>query len=254
MNLGQMQFYSQALERHVSFSFSLPSPDDAGPGPYPALLQLHGRTDDHTAWLTRSKLAVYLDKRPLIAIMPDGGLSFWANRGPRERYEDFIMRDLLPACAAFFPIRPGRWAIGGLSMGGFGALRLGLKYPDRFASIYGHSSAIFTRADLQQRAPELLATGDEATDPFALAEKALNAPNRPRLSFDCGLQDMAADGLLLPRNRAFHEHLERLGFPHHYAEFLGGHTWEYWDEHVREALAQHLEVFAAAATPVGATP
>ncbi|MGN6361219.1 MAG: alpha/beta hydrolase, partial [Thermomicrobiales bacterium] len=64
-------------------------------------------------------------------------------------------------------------------------------------------------------------------------------PARPRLAFDCGTADP-----LLAENRAFHRHLGRIGYPHHYAEHPGGHTWAYWDEHVRDALRQHLDVLA----------
>ncbi|MDP9379498.1 MAG: alpha/beta hydrolase-fold protein [Chloroflexota bacterium] len=242
MNIGQMQTRSRALGRHITFSFSLPDPQEAGPPPYPALLQLHGATDDHSAWITRSKLAVYLDNKPLIAIMPDGGLSLWGNRGPRERYEDFLMEDLLPTCSALCPVRPGPWAIGGLSMGGFGALRLGLKYPHRFASIWAHSSFIPDRPALRERFPDMTAEELDHFDIYAIAAEAVKAPTRPRLSLDCGTEDF-----LIEHNRAFHDHLQKLNYPHEYAEHPGAHTWEYWDEHVQQAIPQHLEVLGVTA-------
>lgn len=60
--------------------------------------------------------------------------------------------------------------------------------------------------------------------------------NLPRLSFDCGLEDS-----LLEDNRNFHAYLDKIKLPHYYAEFPGGHVWEYWDEHVQEALRQHTQ-------------
>jgi S-formylglutathione hydrolase FrmB len=241
MNLGEMRVRSRALGRHVGFSFSIPDEERAGPGPYPALLQLHGASDDHTAWFTRTKLSVYLEDVPLIAVAADGALSLWGNRGPRERYEDFLMEDLLPACERFFPVRPGPWAIGGLSMGGLGAIRLGLKHPDRFASIYAHSSYLPSRAQLAERHEDMTEEQRADFDVYALAAGAVSRPDRPRLSFDCGTDDF-----LLEQNRAFHAHLESVGYPHEYTEYSGAHTWEYWDDHVRDALPRHLDVLGVA--------
>lgn len=235
MNLGQMQMYSRALHRHVTFSFQLPVSAAVGAGPYPALLLLHGASEDHTAWITRSKLPTYLEEAPLIAIMPEGARSQWLNRNPHERYEDFLMQDLLPACTEFFSVRPGRWAIGGYSMGGQGALYLGLKYPDRFASIYAHSSSITDRDTLHEWMPDLTAKQRDDADIPTHAARSMESANRPHLCFDCGMEDP-----LLDQNRAFHRYLDQIGYSHQYLEHSGGHTWDYWDEHVRDAIRTHL--------------
>ena len=70
-------------------------------------------------------------------------------------------------------------------------------------------------------------------DLFALAS-ALKKSERPKLRVDCGVEDF-----LIEPNRAFHSHLEALGYKHEYAEYPGAHTWDYWDEHVQEAIAFH---------------
>jgi S-formylglutathione hydrolase FrmB len=240
MAVGEMEFSSRALHRTVPFSFFLPEGENVGPPPYPALLQLHGAYDTYHSWLHRSKLAVYLERLPFVVIMPNGELSGWSNwRLATEPFEDFILQDLLPACERFFPIRPGRWAIGGLSMGGYGALRLGLKYPDRFASIYAHSSAFWGEGPnkFTEFPPEVSAEDRVDADVYTQADRALGLPNRPVLGFDCGVDDP-----LIEQNRAFHQHLNELGYPHEYEEHTGGHTWEYWDTHVLSALQQHVAV------------
>ena len=61
--------------------------------------------------------------------------------------------------------------------------------------------------------------------------------DRPLIAFDCGTDDQ-----LLGHNRRFHEHLQQLDIKHHYAEFAGQYGWEYWDEHVQEALAEQATV------------
>jgi len=77
---------------------------------------------------------------------------------------------------------------------------------------------------------------DGENDCYALAEKALLLPatERPALRLDCGTEDY-----LLDQNRAFQRHLTAIGYPHEYEEFPGEHNWDYWDIHVREAIAFH---------------
>jgi putative tributyrin esterase len=240
MAIGEMEFHSRALGRSVPFSFYLPDEEQGGSPPFPALLQFHGAHDTHHAWLYRSKLAIYLERFPFVVIMPSGELSSWSNwRNPREPFEDFIIQDLIPACERFFPIRRGRWAIGGLSMGGYGALRLGLKYSDRFASIYAHSSAFWGEGPDKFSDFEQGVSADDRVDADVSthAERALARDDRPTLSFDCGVDDY-----LIDQNRAFHAYLESIDFPHTYEEHPGAHTWTYWDEHVQTALRQHAEV------------
>ncbi len=237
MNLATMQFPSAALGRHVTYTAILPEPRH-GPGPFPVLYQLHGRSDDHTAWVVFGRLVRHVAPYPLIAVCPDGGVSGWRNRSRGERYEDFVTADLAAHVAASFHVRPGPAAIGGLSMGGGGAIRLGLKHPDLYASIWAHSSGLGTR----QRLVDDGASPQEADadDVYGIAERLLQAPpaaGLPRLTMDCGVDDG-----LVERNRDFHRHLVAIGFPHSYHEHPGAHTWEYWDLHVREALRQHAEV------------
>src|SRR5438552_9288239 len=155
MATGTIHLNSSALEGMTTYSIILPEPEKAGPGPYPVLLQLHGMHDDHTAWLEKSRIWVYVERLPLIVVMPSGGNFWWSNLrmgplpgigdrgpgigppadpipGPRSpvpatdglslNYEDYLVRDLWEHVQGSFPARPGaRWAIGGLSMGGFGA-------------------------------------------------------------------------------------------------------------------------------------
>ena len=228
---------SRGLQRPTPYTIILPEPD-LGPGPYPVLLQLHGRIDDHRAWLEKSKLWVYVDNLPLIVVMPSGGNFWWSNLYPELdiRYEDLLVQDLWEHVRATYPARQDRWAIGGLSMGGFGAIRLGLKYPEKFCSIYAHSSAVRTAEQLREWFPDLSPTVLSDMDCYAWAADRTPA-DLPRLSFDCGTEDF-----LLDENRAFHTYLESLDLPHSYAEYPGGHTWPYWDLHVQEALVQHAEV------------
>src|SRR5947209_9021954 len=134
MPLGEMQFESQVLGRQVTLSFCIPQLGLSAS--FPAVLLLPGRGANHRSWLIDTRVSVYLRSLPLVAIMPDGGMSDWSNfRIPGERYEDFVMEDLIPTCEHAFPIRSGRWAASGWSMGAVGALHLGLQHPDTLLSL-----------------------------------------------------------------------------------------------------------------------
>lgn len=236
MNIATVQFMSEALGRHVTYSVILPTGEAwKKGGDFPILYQLHGRSDDHTAWLNFSNLVLHAGNLPFIIVLPDGGISFWSDYSPHERYEAFIIQDLDTHVRRTFPARPGKAAIGGLSMGGYGAMALGLKYPDRFASIWAHSSAFFDEARF--RSFEYPPQDPKAMDIFAIAERLKGQDALPVISFDCGRDDF-----LIEENRRFHEHLTALGIAHTYKEHEGAHTWSYWDLHVREALAQHKAV------------
>jgi S-formylglutathione hydrolase FrmB len=225
---------SDALWRQVTYTALLPDAKTAGPGPYPVLYQLHGGNQNHVAWLYSSNLARYAEELPFIIVLPDGAQSRWANGGtPFTHYEDFLMQDLADHIRRTFPATTGKWAIGGNSMGGFGAVRLGLKYPHRFFSIWSHSGG-FPMADTL--AEHWYWSGDaNDLDCYTLIDH-LDVQTMPRLSFDCGTDDH-----LLDSNRRFHAYLEARGIPHTYREYPGGHNWDYWDAHMSEALKQHID-------------
>ncbi len=227
------------------------------PGPFPVLYLLHGLSDDHTAWTRFTRLESYVDGLPLIVVMPDGGRGFYTDSrsNPRAAFETFVARDLVGFVDAAFrtiPDRSGR-VVAGLSMGGYGALKLALKHPDLFRAAASHSGAVgfasrpWTDVEPHWGLEFAPVFGKDPRggpdDLFAIAERADRA-KLPALRIDCGVDDG-----LIESNRNFHARLEALGVPHEYAEFPGGHDWGYWDEHVREALdffARELKLERAA--------
>ena len=236
MSTAKIQFFSESIGKRTSYNVILP---EAGEGPFPVLMQLHGLSDDADAWLQRSNLVRHVAGLPLVVVLPDGGTSGYLNwkdsgRLHKNRYEDLLMRDIPAHLARNFNVADGPWAIGGLSMGGYGAMRLGLKFPDRFSSIYAHSSAFHIHEMLDLN---LVETAIADADVFHHADALASRGDGPTISFDCGVDDK-----LIDVNRQFHEHLQGLNITHHYAEFPGDHDWDYWDEHVIEALAQHARV------------
>ncbi len=211
--VATVEFESAALGRVTTYTALVP---DGGAPPFAVLYQLHGASDDHRAWLYKSSLVRYVEGLPLVVVMPSGENSDYV-----DAWERLVVDDLPAHVARTFRVREGRAAIGGLSMGGYGAIRLGLKYADRFASIFAHSSR--------------LPVGGDDRDVDVVAARVDRA-RMPALAFDCGTEDH-----LLADSRRFHARLEALGLPHQYREHPGAHTWDYWDAHVREAIEWHKD-------------
>lgn len=211
----------------------------------PIALLLHGVYGSHWAWAAYTqvhRLAASLiangEIPPLILAMPSDGL--WGDGSgylphADHDYEQWVVSEVPMALRELIPQAqtPSQLCIAGLSMGGYGALRLGSKYPDRFAAISGHSS-ITDREQLK----EFLSTG--TGDPYrhigredesVLSYLLENRDTLPPFRFDCGKEDP-----LIAYNRQLHQALLDHDIPHVYEEFTGGHTWEYWAEHVVDTL------------------
>jgi len=241
MAVLRVGFFGTSIQKQTNMTVILPQEAER-PGPYPVLYLLHGLSDDDSIWARRTSLERYVSAMPLIVVMPDTGRGFYTNARRGPAYEDHIMKDVIGFVDRFFPTIPERKgrAVGGLSMGGYGSMKLALKHPDRFCSVVAHSSAF----DMKRRVGDQhlgkessLIFGDDPVggedDVFALAARV---PRRqlPAIRFDCGTEDF-----LLEESRAFHKHLTKLRIKHEYEEFPGGHEWGYWDVHIQEALRFH---------------
>ncbi len=239
MPLCTIEYFSGSLEKATAMNVILPDPQIDPP--YFTLYQLHGLSDDHTVWTRRTSIERYVAGLPLVVVMPDGGRGFYTDAREGYAFESHIIKDTLDFVERYFPVKAQRShrAIGGLSMGGYGAVKLALKYPNVFGSAAAHSSVFlaghsrdFTESDeLARIFGSDSAGGDD--DVFALAERAQRG-NLPAVYFDCGRSDF-----LLDANRLYHEHLGRLGISHTYREYRGAHSWDYWDRHFPKALKFH---------------
>lgn len=224
-------------------------PEVAGHRDVPLVLLLHGVYGSHWAWAlkggahrTASALIRSGEIPPMVLAMPSDGLSGDGSgyvRQARGDFEEWIVGDV-PAAVRHATDAVGdgsRWCIAGLSMGGFGALRLGARHADRFVAASGLSSA--TRLDqLDQFMEETPGWKGDAVEDGDVLGAMLRAPRLPAVRFDCGVDDELLEG-----NRALHRGLEAAGIPHEYVEHPGGHTWDYWERHLPETLrffARHL--------------
>jgi S-formylglutathione hydrolase FrmB len=239
------RYFSQALGREQPYAYLLPAETESLPTQerrYPLLVLLHGRDGGYQDWAANTRIARYAAAYSLCIAFPDGGNGWYTNAADGSaRYEDDLIQDFLPHLQATLPVLPPgkHWGIGGLSMGGYGAIKLALKHPELFSLAVSHSGALE-----KWRVPEPHPVfGDPVRDaafrlresPFRLAEQAMSRwpTERPRLYLDCGESDE-----LIAANRRFHGHLTFIGYLHTYREMPGYHTWPYWNRAFRAALPE----------------
>ena len=209
---------------------------------YPTLFLLHGLSDDESIWTRATSLERYVAPLGLAVVMPNVHRSFYSNMRHGYRYWDFVSRELLDKVRDFFPLSRAREDnfVAGLSMGGYGALKLALSLPQTFAAAASLSGVADVTAFREARAHDYeLVFGDSGPergsehDLFQLATSlAASAQPRPRLFQCCGTEDF-----LLAQNRALRDHLQPLGFDYRYEEGPGLHDWAYWDKMIAPTLS-----------------
>ncbi len=213
---------------------------------YPVLYLLHGWSDDESIWMRRTAIERHVAERGLVVVMPRVELSYYQNMASGMRYWDFVSVELPDLCAQWFPISTRRedTFAAGLSMGGYGAFRLGLACPDRYAAVASLSGALDIRAvaagpaDPERAAKHAAIWGGQARGPgedsdlFALAARvARSSGPRPRLYQWCGTGDF-----LYAHNVRFRDHARRLGLDLTYREGPGDHSWPHWDREIQGVL------------------
>jgi enterochelin esterase-like enzyme len=232
------KLYSPIIGETFQYRVYLP-PDylQAAQRHYPVLYMLHGNGGNYTEW-SDSFLPEQIDRlivanqiQPIIVVMPDDGeATYFANWDNGPRWGDYIADDVVATIDLRYrtlPTTSGR-AIGGLSMGGLGALNLALQHPDVFSVVGGHSPSVRLEPD-----PSLwFLTGQNfwENDPIWLAQHQAGLDTL-KIWLDAGSEDV-----WLPNIEAVHAALVEEGLHVEYHEFPGPHEAEYWIEHVPDYL------------------
>ena len=189
----ECSFYSPLLGKAVGMNLVIPQNGSAHNRRVVYLL--HGLSDDHTMWCRRTSIERYADKYNMMIVMPDGGRSFYTDSLDNVCYWTFISEELPQTVAALFNISPApeNCFAAGLSMGGYGALKLGLRNPERFAAVAGLSSVTdikcrFRAESSKSWRPELRRIfgsisqlAPRGNDLFDLAQKAVASGGKTRL-------------------------------------------------------------------------
>ncbi|MBO2516797.1 MAG: esterase [Clostridiales bacterium] len=245
----QVQFFSETLNVASTVNVILPEArkgigiDETKQDSLPDVMYLlHGYSDDHSIWMRRTSVERYAASHNLAVIMPAVNHSFYCNEVSGERYWDYISEELPAVMHRFFKITddPKRTFVAGLSMGGYGAMRLALTYPERFGAAASFSGAVDIVDEIRYLSDERKENwkrvmGDldkiekSELDTMWLAEKNANAACKPDLYVSCGTADF-----LYPQHCRFIPKLEETGWNvTHYEKENAVHEWGFWDEQIK---------------------
>jgi S-formylglutathione hydrolase FrmB len=218
---------------------------------YPVLYLLHGFGGHYSDWVTRTNVADYAAQYRLIVVTPEGNNGWYTDSASTatDKYESYILKELIPDVEKRFRTIESRYGrgIAGLSMGGYGALKFGLKSPATFAFAGSMSGAVavpsWTEDDYQNlkwiRDSAFSAFGPlgseahKANDIFEITGNLSNAriASLPYLYLDCGTED-----ILISDNNRLAALLREKKIPHEFRELPGDHSWPYWNQQVQEVL------------------
>lgn len=259
MALIQTNFYSAALRKIVTFHIILPN--DAGADktagnrhyerPMKTLYLLHGFGGNSADWIQGSIVNELAIDYNIAVVMPSGENSFYLNgRGTGSAYETYTGVELVEYCRKTFGLsdRMEDTCIGGLSMGGFGAIHTGLQYPRTFGKVFAMSSAliVYNIAGMKPGTDNTIADYDYYERIFGNLEELDSSENNPEylirklkqegsrippLFMMCGTEDF-----LIGENRRFKAFLEQAGIDLTYSESSGIHNWKFWNENLEPAI------------------
>lgn len=243
----QIQFFSEALNVASTVNVILPEANQ-GIGmeatkneELPKVLYLlHGYSDDHSIWMRRTSVERYAANHNLAVIMPAVNHSFYCNEVYGEKYWDYVSEELPAVMHRFLRLssKPEDTYVAGLSMGGYGAMRLALTYPERFAGAGSFSGAVDLAGTFYRRH-----RGDEIDrvfgdrkelkgseyDVYFLMEKNAKAAQKPWLYVSCGTADFLYD-----QHKPFISALKKNGWDvTGYEKPDAVHEWGFWDEQIK---------------------
>jgi S-formylglutathione hydrolase FrmB len=219
---------------------------------YAVVYLLHGLTGKFDDWTNRTKLAEYAAKYDYIIVTPEGNNGWYSDSGsvPNDKYESYIVQELMPEIDKNFRTVADKnhRAVAGLSMGGYGSIKFGLKYPEKFALVGSFSGALMAASltekmlgngwkVLTDSITSIYGAEDSPTraanDVFKLVREmpAEKAKTLPFIYLDCGTEDG-----LISTNREFSNLLLEKKIPHESRELPGKHDWIFWDAQVQEFL------------------
>ncbi|MCE5343673.1 MAG: esterase family protein [Eubacteriales bacterium] len=245
---SDFHFFSQTLQIQTAAYVLLPEYEtlrQLGGGPLPTLYLLHGLSDDHTGWMRDTRIEKYASKYALAVVMPAVNRSFYTDMAHGAKYWTFISEELPRVMESYFPLcttREGRF-VAGLSMGGFGAMKLGLLKPENYAAIAAFSAPLmmqevyqFPAAGIDRQELDNLFGGEAALrageNNLCQAAEALTPAGAPRMYVSCGTEDF-----LFEANQAFVTRYGRKFDIHYETEEGAAHTWHFWDRQIEKVLA-----------------
>jgi S-formylglutathione hydrolase FrmB len=246
-----LELESRFLKRKVWLNVFLPDgyfDEDRSGRRYPSVYLLHGLTGRYDNWSTRTSLSKYLSERDVIVVTPEGADGWYTDSvtKPDDKFETYIVEEIIPEIDhRYRTIAEGRArAIAGLSMGGYGAIKFGLKYPHLFSLIGSFSGALdapLLGQDQKTWRPSIMSVfgsdgspARRSNDVFALVRGMTpdQLGSLPYFYISCGTED----AVNFTHNFEFMSLLLEKKVPHEYHHFPGAHTWTIWDGQAQEFL------------------
>ena len=216
---------------------------------FPSLYLLHGSYGDCMDWCLRTGIERYAQDKGIAVVMPSGENSSYINMEHGERYLDYIGRELPEFMTRMFPLSRDRekTSIAGLSMGGYGAYRIGLAFPETFGNIASLSGALDMSALMNSGAPHVTKMPAEyrkavfedtgaipgSENDLLVQLKRLRDSGKamPKMYMTCGTEDF-----IFPSNESFYAEACASGNEITYEKYPGIHGWDFWDTHIRDVL------------------
>ncbi len=251
MILNEVNFFSEVLTMRSTMYVLLPQHSltaKKNKRKYRTLYLLHGHSDDHTAWLRWSSIEKHVEGLNLAVVMPAVNLSFYTDMVHGKDYLQFVSDDVPAVVRDMFPLSDKREDnfVTGLSMGGYGAFKLALTHPERYAAAASLSGALDVRETVRANGRtedkvwldgmrnvfgDLSKVPNSKHDLFTLAKTVAKSPIKPRLYQCCGTEDF-----LYADNVRFRDAVRKLPLDLTYEEGPGEHTWSYWDKMIQNVL------------------
>jgi S-formylglutathione hydrolase FrmB len=257
-------FRSDILDRDLPYALYLPPSYAETTRAYPVLFYLHGANENEKRWSTRGLTDIALDRLvrngnigEFIVAIPFGANSFYTNSVTGERWEDMVIDEFIPMIETenrAVGTRSGR-AISGISMGGYGALKLAMKHPGLFTAVSAHSAMLldgFDDVSVNPRAAQLYTLLFDSIFGISDSMDYWNQNNPLRIAresndlgslgiyFDCGTEDEY--GFFAGAQR-LHDILEERDIPHKFHLYPGTHGWDYARQHTEASLQFHWAAF-----------
>jgi S-formylglutathione hydrolase FrmB len=254
MILTEVHFRSEVLTLHCAMYVLLPQRSLAEikskpTQTYRTLYLLHGHSDDHTVWQRWTSIERYVEGLNLAVVMPAVNLSWYTDMAYGGKYFQFIGEEVPAIVRNMFSLSSEREDnfVAGLSMGGYGAFKLALTYPERYTAaaslsgaldirevVKGHSDPVDEAwlAGMRNVFGDLSKVPGSQHDLFTLAEQVAKGPVKPRLYQCCGTEDF-----LYADNIRFRDAIRKLPLDLTYEEGPGEHVWAYWDMMIQNVLA-----------------
>jgi S-formylglutathione hydrolase FrmB len=258
MILNEVNFFSEVLTIRSTMHLLLPQRSLAETKSrrkpkYRTLYLLHGHSDDHTAWMRWSNIEKYVEGLNLAVVMPAVNVSWYTDMVYGGNYWQFVSEEVPTVVHDMFSFSSKREDnfVAGLSMGGYGAFKLALTYPERYAAAASLSGAVDIREVVKEHKEDpaneawlihmrdvfgdLNKVPNSEHDLFTLAKKVSKGHVKPRLYQCCGTEDF-----LYTDNVRFRDAIRKLPLDLTYEEGSGEHVWAYWDSMIQKVLAWML--------------